>query len=990
MHDTSTMETANIDHQEDNTTGETPSDSLGSLSDDDEALQSDTWIEELECALLADCDPATLKKISQGKRIPASLRPDYWRTLLFLNDTDKVKLSGEYDLVNQNEIRLDCEQLVNDITTLDDTLSDVDKLRLKSDFESTITTYVKARPELQYVSGNGWIDILKVLYNLNLSDTQMYQMFFRIVDRYIPRDLSPAPSNIPKEEKHKESPSKVAQNKSEISTTSQKVDSKQPLQRSNVSTQAYHLLRLLIQYHDPELCSILDSRKVTPNLYVKDWFCSLFARSCSMELALYIWDMHFKMADPFLIFFAAIVMVVNASDELKKSNKNQAEMLNVLKAMPSKLVEDDIEDLYYLVSNHYTNSTPRSIRSYSHLFFMDTFGNTYMGNESPEDGPSLMDLKTTRLTSSIDLSQYLCLPIVPAEIFAIDTAQQRSSPTQSNSTLRYFLVDCRPAEQYNAGHLTKAFHLDCSLMLREPSSFSTAVQALLEIQRQVVASKSNTGGQHLCFIGSGQEEEDRYVNMVVASFLQKYQKYVCIVHGGFEAIHDYVQAKSDLKESFNKYIVDHDENLCKTCYSKSPDGMEKLRLQQQQQREKIQASASSGGFTSAQSLFASTTNFFKSDKSPLNASTFTKLAANPQAAMLTQSGASMFDKFASAFVSKSNVIKDRLVETLNTTNLPSPTVTATSSRSHVSSQDKLGPRYTGGSFKYGQNDAFDELTHRGRTSRKHGEDAIDGEPCQEVQIGVWQKENNILALYQCAQIKGTQRYPGYLALTKTHLWILREIPHNKGFASIAAKRPLDMIIQITSKRRQPDFIIFRYGYAHGNRRLSEASGGNKSPDEGGQGNQQSSQDDPTASGQNDDKESSKVSSKESPTIIASDHLHIPQAFEVIRLIKREIVRIMDENSNKRETLEVSGTESADKSNVEASDTKQEEQQEEGDEGSFKEDDTSAQLIQDDSSENPIESKIETTEAPGAKDECQTEVEETKTDEAKAINDNKPN
>ena len=30
--------------------------------------------------------------------------------------------------------------------------------------------------------------------------------------------------------------------------------------------------------------------------------------------------------------------------------------------------------------------------------------------------------------------------------------------------IRYFVVDCRPAEQYNSGHLPTAFHLDANLV----------------------------------------------------------------------------------------------------------------------------------------------------------------------------------------------------------------------------------------------------------------------------------------------------------------------------------------------------------------------------------------------------------------------------------------------------------------------------------------------------------------------------------------------
>lgn len=957
---------------------DTPADSSGSLgglslSDDDihdgAALQGDTWIEELECALLADCDSATLKKICEGKRIPDILRPDYWRTLLALNDAGKVKLSSEFDLNNQSDLRHDCEQLVEEIsaTLSPEPLPDSEKLRLRSDFESTLTTYVKARPELEYVSGNGWTDILKVLFNLQLNDIQLYQMFYRIVDRYIPRDLSPVSSPSTKRNGdvvmskepnnlHKTATSQTSSGEQQtaISTKTTKTtamqqqseDSRKKNADHEKSVQAYHLLRLLIQYHDPELCSILDSKKVTPNLYVKDWFCSLFARSCTPKLALHMWDIHFKMADPFLIFFAAIVMVVNASDELKKSNLVQADMLNALKKMPSLLEEDDVEDLYYLVSNHYTSTTPRSIRAYSHLFFMDTFGATYMGgSESPElDGSSSMiDLKTSRLTSSLDLSQYLCLPIVPAEIFALDTAARRaspineSSPTHSasqqsddspsttaqsdavlNQTLRYFLVDCRPAEQYNAGHLTKAFHLDCSLMLREPSSFATAVQALLEIQRQVVASKSSTGGQHLCFIGSGQDEEDRYVNMVVASFLQRYQKYVSIVVGGFDAIHDYVKSKTELKDSFDTYIVDHNEELCKACCSRSPEAFERFKANAAAAAAAAAATANKSqqgnrfGLGSSQSLFASTTSFLMGGERSAASALSKFTASNPQATataqQLAQSGVSMFDKFTTAFVSKSSVIKERLVETLNNTALPTAnTLSAAGSqghRSHVSSQDRLGPRYTGASSRYHELEPDKQrpsgLLSRQRSAEGSGTELEEG-PCQEIQIEQWQRENEIMALYKCAQIKGALQYPGYIGLNRTHLWILREIPHNKGFASIAAKRPLDMIVQVTSKRRQPDLIIFRYGYTNAANKLA-SSADDRTPAASGEPKaQQVVQTQPAGTANVRKPVEAQQLNKSLPTIIASDHLHIPQAFEVIRLIKREIVRIMDESSHKDAT-----------------------------------------------------------------------------------------
>lgn len=648
------------------------------------------------------------------------------------------------------------------------------------------------------------------------------------------------------------------------------------------SVQGYHLLRLLIQYHDPVLCSILDSKKVTPNLYLEDWFCSLFARSCSTKLGLVIWDADFKMADPFLIFFAAIVMVVNESDELKRPNMDQASMLEILKTMPSRLEEDDIDDLY-LVSNHYTNSTPRSIRSYSHLLFLDTFVSTHIGNESSNDNKSLqLDVKTNKLTCDLDLSQYLCLPIVAAEIFAIDNVninqkkpeqekqqqlqkqgnastktptppidnnsnnnrnssssnnqEQAASSTSSISItspepqpatdpLRYFLVDCRPAEQYNAGHLEKAFHLDCSLMLREPDSFAMAVNVLLDIQRQVVASKSNTGGQHICFIGSGHEEDDQYVNMVIASFLQKYKsKYVSIILGGYGEIHDYVSNNTELKGRFNDIIVDHNPELCKVCYMKSPDSYARYQALKRQQESgnyyNSIGSSSTSIANSAQQLFASTAKFLRGDKTALS-----KL--HPQTSQLAQSGAQMVDRFTKGFVSKSNIIKDRLVESLvggPVVGMAGPVNNSSQSngRGHVSHQDRLGRRYTGGLLDHSVSDfhnhslidsGLDEVKNKADDWLSNGSNQPQEEegPIQEVQMDSWLGEARIFAKYRCLQIKGSVKYPSYVALSHSHLWILREIPHNKGFASIVSQRPLHTVIYIGSRKRNPEMITFRYG-----------------------------------------------------------------------------------------------------------------------------------------------------------------------------------
>lgn len=74
-----------------------------------------------------------------------------------------------------------------------------------------------------------------------------------------------------------------------------------------------------------------------------------------------------------------------------------------------------------------------------------------------------------------------------------------------------------------------------SQMLQEPSAFNVAVQGLLSAQKQSIAANSNAGGEHLCFLGSGRDEEDRYAHMVVASFLQKHTQYISILSGEFSS-----------------------------------------------------------------------------------------------------------------------------------------------------------------------------------------------------------------------------------------------------------------------------------------------------------------------------------------------------------------------------------------------------------------------------------------------------------------------
>ena len=68
-------------------------------------------------------------------------------------------------------------------------------------------------------------------------------------------------------------------------------------------------------------------------------------------------------------------------------------------------------------------------------------------------------------------------------------------------------------------------------LLHSPSDFSEAADRLCTKVKRDRDRLEN--GDHLCFLGSGREQEDQYVTMVVAKFLQKSTPYVSLARGGF-------------------------------------------------------------------------------------------------------------------------------------------------------------------------------------------------------------------------------------------------------------------------------------------------------------------------------------------------------------------------------------------------------------------------------------------------------------------------
>ncbi|CAF1159072.1 unnamed protein product [Adineta steineri] len=647
----------------------------------DEKNHDNQWINELQLALERGCDLGTIRNIGKCRPLTDDLRLAVWKICLNINDVNEYAYSDSdvFDLPEQNIIREDVLRLVR----ASDINQDIATAKM-SDIEAVITFYCKKYNET-YEKGNGWIDILKPLITLQYKDrAELYALFASIRNRYIPRYCE-------------------------------------------ADGMSYHLFRLLLLYHDPELCSFFDTRKISPDLYAHVWIRSLYAGSCSSSVLLALWDHYFQHADQFFAFFLALVLLMFAKEQVfEMANKEKNEIIEFLSKAPSNLTNDDLEDFCSL-ANHYASTTPQSFRKefYSCLF-------------------DEIDQSISQKACSI--YQALCLPVSVKELL-------QANQLGGTAGVRYFIVDCRPAEQYNSRHLYTAFHLDANLLLEDPKEFAGTVDALIATQKQSIETGSTAGGEHLCFMGSGNEEEDKYLRMVVAYFLQRNTKYISIAYGGYKAL---TKANED-----PSMITRGKKN--KTPTTPPPPT------------------------TTVQDAFAL-------------GSAIKQNIAEKLPTINTQT-ASFINMISSAVKTKSVEVKDKVKDYIVHT---SGNDSANPAPRHVNKQDKVDKLYrqTNPSSVFSlDSDNEDESTSSSKPKDAH----------ELVDMESYFLRSDMLYKYECEHIdEQNRRHPSLLLVSATDLYILRRLPEQKTMANLVSRHPLQTVTKITSKKTFPEIITFRY------------------------------------------------------------------------------------------------------------------------------------------------------------------------------------
>ncbi|GAU88833.1 hypothetical protein RvY_01458 [Ramazzottius varieornatus] len=430
------------------------------------------WQTELRHALEEQCGLFEVCRIAGGKVLPEELRIRAWQACLDVPwNADEVSSGfnhwdGIFNLKNQARLGEDCKKLIQELNRD----PEMERLSTQSDIESVVTAFC-ANKHCDYDPSSSWMHILKILLPFHLPSPMLYEFFSVIVNKFVPKDGS----------------------KNEV---------------------VHHLFRLIVLYHDPELCNFIDTKKISIEDVCASWFSSLLATDCTLETTMAVWDIYFQNDDSFLIFFLSLVLLMSVRDQiLEKKDDSKLQLTEFLKTIPGNMGVEDVID-FYEIANNYLALTPKSLREANWTVIFGT------RPVSP----------TKRL--HIPIPQALCLPVTIEEIV---TAATR------HSGCRFFVIDCRPPAQYNSGHLVTAFHLDAQLFIQDAQAFDKAIETLLESQKQALESKSIASGEHLCFMGSGFEAEDQFVHMVVARMLQHHHKYVSLADGGYEALLHYVE-----------------------------------------------------------------------------------------------------------------------------------------------------------------------------------------------------------------------------------------------------------------------------------------------------------------------------------------------------------------------------------------------------------------------------------------------------------------
>eukprot|EP00808_Paulinella_micropora_P024123 g6238.t1 len=331
----------------------------------------------------------------------------------------------------------------------------------------------------------------------------------------------------------------------------------------------FSLFRFLVLYHDPELYSFLEQYDMGPELYASSWFITLHANRLKPEPLLALWDQLLLEAheDTMLHYFVSLALLISHRKLiLHERMVNLPETLSLI----SIQTVQEVALLVQKAKRTFRALTPNTVRTY------------------------LRSITSRKI--SIDSAEYEHLASMNCLEVSAEEIVSQCYTDSSGRTIKYFVLDCRPMEQYNAGHLPCAFHVDPDLLM-QPEQLSRTVKDL-----------SGMRGCHFVFCAEGGGAHTHKSSLAIILYLlQKRFKHISTCEGGYEACHALILEKrarlaesgGDENVSHGGYeLVDHDLQRCFEC-----------------KKEKLKSKASNkgGGFGFFSSLKSQLSHRFPGD-----------------------------------------------------------------------------------------------------------------------------------------------------------------------------------------------------------------------------------------------------------------------------------------------------------------------------------------------------------------------------------------
>ncbi|CEP00662.1 hypothetical protein PBRA_001716, partial [Plasmodiophora brassicae] len=284
------------------------------------------------------------------------------------------------------------------------------------------------------------------------------------------------------------------------------------------------------------LANFLDDNDMSPELYASPWFMTVFANRLPFSVLLYVWDCLMFHHEPLILYFLAAALLISNSDSIRSQS---------VVVLPEKLTQLSVVsvanvDELFATANNLLSSTPVSFVTY--------FRSVVSRNVT-------VDSALYQRIAALE-----CISIAAEEVIghcypALNAPPQSPRVAQASprSALQFFIIDCRPLNHYNSGHLPHAYHLDPTLYM-EPEKLARRVESL-----------SSMVGCHFVFLLDSHDSRSRQQFMgLQLFFVQKGFKYVSSCEGGFAACHDLV-----IHSSADIDLADHNPARCLDCMNTS-------------------------------------------------------------------------------------------------------------------------------------------------------------------------------------------------------------------------------------------------------------------------------------------------------------------------------------------------------------------------------------------------------------------------------------